>query len=135
MIATLLLAATTLAAPVRAGMVGHVAEARSRLLPELPVMPGLWESGSGFTVPLARGARLAETRLLGRAPDVQVQAYYARALAALGWRRQLGAPYLYRRGRERLVLRVGAHRAGGGVLTEALFVVTPEGAPAPRSSR
>ena len=135
MIAALLLAATTLAAPVRAGMGGHAVEAQSRLLPDLPVMPGLWESGSGFAVPLARGTRLAETRLLGRASDVQVQAYYARALLLAGWRQQAGAPYLYRRGRERLVLRVGAHRAGGGVLTEALFVVTPEGAPPPGPPR
>ena len=66
---------------------------------------------------------------------MQVQAYYARALLQAGWRRQAGAPYLYRRGRERLVMRIGVHRAGGGVLTEALFVVTPEGPPPPRPSR
>ena len=133
--AALLLAATTIAGPASASMGGHPAQPASRILPELPVMPGLWESGSGYVFPMAAGARLAETRLLGRTPDVQVRAFYARMLPRIGWRQQAGAPWLYRRGRERLVLHVGTHRAGGGVLAEALFVVTPDGAPAPRHSR
>ena len=103
----------------------------SRILPEVPVMAGLWESGSGFSFPMAAGARLAETRLVGRAPDVAVRAFYAQALPRAGWR-QGPAPYAFRRGRERLVLHVAPHRAGGGVLTEALFVVTPDPAAAAR---
>lgn len=124
-----LFAATTLSAvarpPPAAAMGGHAVQSVSRLLPELPVMPGLWESGTGFVFPMASNARLAETRLLGRAPEPQVRAFYARALVRLGWRQDARAPYLYSRRRERLVLHVGPHRAGGGVLTEALFVVTP----------
>jgi hypothetical protein len=100
----------------------------SRYVQELPVMEGLWESGSGFVFPVASGARLAETRLLGRVGDVEVRAFYARALPGAGWRQAPGAPYAFRRGRERLVLHVAPHLAGGGVLTEAVFVVTPDAA-------
>lgn len=117
-----------LSAPASAAPPPRAAPAStSRFMPELPVMPGLWESGSGYSYPLAPGARLAETRLVGRTAQAQVFTFYAGALAGAGWRRA-GAPWIYRRGRERLLLHLAPHRAAGSVQTEALFVVVPDAA-------
>lgn len=116
--------------------------AASRYVAELPVMAGLWESGSGYLYRLGPDARLAETRMVGRAAPPQVQSFYDGALASTGWRRT-GAPWAFRRGRERMILHVSPHGAAGSMQTEALFVVTPDAAgalalerhPAPRTPK
>ena len=101
----------------------------SAYIDDLPIMPGLAENDDGYVFDLFQGGRLAESRLAGDADVAVVRGFYAATLAQLGWRASANEPYVYRRGRERLIFLVediptrrGAPRRG----LEAVFVITPE---------
>jgi hypothetical protein len=105
-------------APVSAGP-----QRFSRWIEDLPVMPGLYETDGGYAFEVSKGGRLAEARLHGVVDPQVVRGFYAATLPALGWKAQTGAPYAYRRGRERLLLHVTPAKPRGIL---AVFVLTPE---------
>lgn len=105
----------------------------SSYIDDLPIMPGLAENDQGYAFDLFQGGRLAEARLAGEADAAVVRGFYAATLAQLGWRPAENEPYVYQRGRERLIFlvepqRSRAGRSGRGL--EAVFVITPDPRPA-----
>lgn len=101
----------------------------SAYIDDLPIMPGLMESDEGYVFDLFQGGRMAEARLWGEAEPAVVRGFYAATLAQLGWKASQSEPYVYRRGRERLIFLVEARRARSGRPArglEAVFVVTPD---------
>jgi hypothetical protein len=117
------------AAVPAAGSGGAFAEFSS-YIDDLPIMPGLTENDDGYAFDLFQGGRLAEARLAGAAEPAVVRGFYAATLAQLGWKASDTEPYVYHRGRERLIFLVEPRRARGrgrpprGL--EAVFVITPE---------
>jgi hypothetical protein len=112
----------------------------SNYIDDLPIMPGLSENDEGYAFDLFQGGRLAEARLGGEAEAAVVRGFYAATLAQLGWRASETEPYVYHRGRERLIFLVEPRRARTGKRPlkglEAVFVITPETrGPAPIESR
>jgi len=101
----------------------------SAYIDDLPIMPGLAESDEGYVFDLFEGGRMAEARLWGEAEPAVVRGFYAATLAQLGWKASQSEPYVYRRGRERLIFLVEARRSRSGRPArglEAIFVVTPD---------
>ncbi len=106
----------------------------SAYIDDLPIMPGLAENDEGYAFDLFQGGRLAEARLGGEADASVVRGFYAATLAQLGWKPSDAEPYVYHRGRERLIFlveprrarRTGARPPRG---LEAVFVITPDPAP------
>lgn len=102
----------------------------SNYIEDLPIMPGLAENQEGYAFDLDQGGRLAEARLAGDAEPAVVRGFYSATLAQLGWRASETDPYVYHRGRERLIFLVEPRRRrpGGRPLKglEAVFVITPE---------
>ena len=101
----------------------------SAYIDDLPIMPGLQENEDGYVFDLFQGGRLAESRLAGDADVAVVRGFYAATLAQLGWRASQGEPYVYHRGRERLIFLVEDRAPRGGRPQrglEAVFVITPE---------
>lgn len=112
----------------------------SAYIDDLPIMPGLNENDEGYAFDLFQGGRLAEARLGGEAEPAVVRGFYAATLAQLGWRASETEPYVYHRGRERLIFLVEPRRPKAGKRAlkglEAVFVITPETrGPAPLGSR
>jgi hypothetical protein len=111
-------------APVRGGT------EFSAYIEDLPIMPGLAENDEGYAFDLFQGGRLAEARLAGDAEAAMVRGFYAATLAQLGWKASANEPYVYHRGRERLIFLVEPRRAKGRGRAppglEAVFVITPE---------
>lgn len=112
----------------------------SNYIDDLPVMPGLAEDDQGYAFDLYQGGRLAEARLGGQAEAAVVRGFYAATLTQLGWRASETEPYVYRRGRERLIFLVEPRRARKGARPvrglEAVFVITPDaGGPSPVEMR
>lgn len=107
---------------------------------DLPIMPGLAENEEGYAFDLYQGGRLAEARLGGEADAAVVRGFYAATLTQLGWKPSDSEPYVYHRGRERLIFLVEprrARRAGArpprGL--EAVFVITPDPSPETPAAR
>ncbi len=104
-------------------------------------MPGLSETDQGYAFDLYQGGRLAEARLSGAADTSVVRSFYSATLTQLGWRPTVDDPYVYHRGRERLVFLVEPRKPAAGrpaaAVVEAVFVVTPDARPAeiPASQR
>jgi hypothetical protein len=102
----------------------------SSYIDDLPVMPGLAEDDQGYAFDLYQGGRLAEARLGGDAEAAVVRGFYAATLAQLGWRASETEPYVYHRGRERLIFLVEPRRQRKGQKAakglEAVFVITPD---------
>jgi hypothetical protein len=102
----------------------------SNYIEDLPIMPGLAEGDDGYAFDLFQGGRLAEARLAGQAEAAVVRGFYAATLAQLGWKASTTEPYVYHRGRERLIFLVEARRARGRARAprglEAVFVIAPE---------
>jgi hypothetical protein len=114
-----------------AGIVRSGAEAEfSSYIEDLPIMPGLAENDDGYAFDLYQGGRLAEARLAGDADAAVVRGFYAATLSQLGWKASEAEPYVYHRGRERLIFMVEPRRAKGRGRAprglEAVFVITPE---------
>lgn len=111
----------------------------SSYIDDLPIMPGLNENDEGYAFDLFQGGRLAEARLAGEADLAVVRGFYAATLAQLGWRASDTDPYVYHRGRERLMFLVEPSRARrgprGARSLEAVFLITPEATPAAAGSR
>ena len=104
------------------------AEAFSRWIEDLPVMPGLTETDGGYSFEIAQGGRLAEARLHGVVTEEVVRSFYASALPPLGWTAEASQPFLYHRGRERLIFHVSPAKPLGVL---AVFVLSPRaGGPA-----
>lgn len=100
----------------------------SAYIDDLPIMPGLAENEDGYAFDLFQGGRLAESRLAGEADAAVVRGFYAATLTQLGWRPSDAEPYVYIRGRERLIFLVEARRPAKGRAQkglEAVFVITP----------
>jgi hypothetical protein len=108
----------------------------SAYIDDLPIMPGLAEDDEGYAFDLFQGGRLAEARLGGEADPAVVRGFYAATLTQLGWRPSEAEPYVYHRGRERLIFLVEPRRARRGGRPprglEAVFVITPDPTPAAR---
>lgn len=103
-------------------------EVYSRWIEDLPVMPGLTETDGGYSFEIAQGGRLAEARLHGVVREEVVRSFYASALPPLGWTAEAAQPFLYHRGRERLIFHVSPAKPLGVL---AVFVLSPRsGAPA-----
>ena len=101
----------------------------STYIEDLPIMLGLTETTDGYVVDLYQGGRLAQTHLAGEADAQVVRGFYSATLAQLGWRASQGEPYVYHRGRERLIFLVEDRAPRGGKPQrglEAVFVITPE---------
>jgi hypothetical protein len=102
----------------------------SNYIEDLPIMPGLAEGDDGYAFDLFQGGRLAEARLAGEADSSVVRGFYAATLAQLGWKASASEPYVYHRGRERLIFLVEPRRARGRGRAprglQAVFVITPE---------
>ena len=102
----------------------------SNYIEDLPIMPGLAENDDGYAFDLFQGGRLAEARLAGQAEAAVVRGFYAATLSQLGWKASETEPYVYHRGRERLIFLVEPRRARGRGRAakglEAVFVITPE---------
>jgi hypothetical protein len=102
----------------------------STYIDDLPIMPGLSENDEGYAFDLFQGGRLAEARLAGDSEAAVVRGFYAATLAQLGWRASDTEPYVYHRGRERLIFLVEPRRPRRGQRTakglEAVFVITPD---------
>jgi len=98
------------------------ADAYSRWIEDLPVMPGLTETDGGYSFEIAQGGRLAEARLHGTASEEVVRSFYASALPPLGWQAEKSQPFLYHRGRERLIFHVSPAKPKGVL---AVFVLSP----------
>jgi hypothetical protein len=112
----------------------------SAYIDDLPIMPGLNENDEGYAFDLFQGGRLAEARLGGEAEATVVRGFYAATLTQLGWRASETEPYVYHRGRERLIFLVEPRRPRKGQKVvkglEAVFVITPDTrGPAPVSVR
>lgn len=112
----------------------------SAYIDDLPIMPGLNENDEGYAFDLFQGGRLAEARLGGEAEATVVRGFYAATLTQLGWRASETEPYVYHRGRERLIFLVEPRRPRKGQKAvkglEAVFVITPDSrGPAPVSAR
>lgn len=111
------------AQPVRAG------SQFSSYIDDLPIMPGLAEADEGYAFDLSQGGRLAEARLGGDADPAVVRGFYAATLTQLGWKPSDVEPYVYHRGRERLIFLVEPRRARSGGRPprglDAVFVITP----------
>lgn len=104
----------------------------SSYIDDLPIMPGLSENDQGYAFDLFQGGRLAEARLAGEADAAVVRGFYAATLSQLGWRAADNEPYVYQRGRERLIFLVEPrrNRAGRNLRgLEAVFVITPDPRP------
>ena len=101
------------------------AEIYSRWIEDLPVMPGLTETDGGYSFEIAQGGRLAEARLHGVVGGEVVRNFYASALPPLGWRAEPTQPFLYRRGRERLIFHVTPAKPLGVM---AVFILSPRAA-------
>ena len=101
----------------------------SSYIDDLPIMPGLAEDDEGYAFDLSQGGRLAEARLGGEADPAVVRGFYAATLTQLGWKPSDAEPYVYHRGRERLIFLVEPRRARRGARPprglEAVFVITP----------
>ena len=105
----------------------------SAYIEDLPVMPGLIEQGSGFSFEMHQGGRLAQARLAGAQDPERVRGFYASTLPSLGWRASTAEPFVYRRGRERLVLVIEPAPVGRAPRSastprqdlEAVFVLSP----------
>jgi hypothetical protein len=110
---------------------GEPGPAFSAVMDDLPIMPGLLEEEAGYAFELDRGGRLAEVRLTGEAEPATVRGFYAATLGQLGWKPSATEPYVYRRGRERLIFLIEPRRLrrGSGVAKglDVIFVVMPEG--------
>jgi hypothetical protein len=118
-------------------MAGRGGTEFSAYIDDLPIMPGLSENDEGYAFDLFQGGRLAEARLAGDAEAAVVRGFYAATLAQLGWKASDTEPYVYRRGRERLIFLVEPRRPRQGQRAvrglEAVFVITPDTqGPAPR---
>jgi len=102
----------------------------SSYIEDLPIMPGLAEGDDGYAFDLFQGGRLAEARLAGEAEAEVVRGFYAATLTQLGWKASGSEPYVYHRGREKLIFLVEPRRARGRGRAprglEAVFVITPE---------
>ena len=102
----------------------------SAYIDDLPIMPGLAENDEGYAFDLFQGGRLAEARMAGEAEAAVVRGFYAATLTQLGWRASDTEPYVYHRGRERLIFLVEPRRPRRGQRTakglEAVFVITPD---------
>lgn len=109
----------------------------SAYIDDLPIMPGLAENDEGYAFDLFQGGRLAEARLGGDADAAVVRGFYSATLTQLGWKPSADEPYVYNRGRERLIFLVEPRRVRPGARAmrglEAVFVVTP--APAQPATR
>jgi len=137
LVAVVLWSATARAATAPPGARGSQFSA---YIDDLPIMPGLSENTEGYAFDLFQGGRLAEARLGGEADPAVVRGFYAATLSQLGWKPSETEPYVYTRGRERLIFLVEARRptrAGArpprGL--DAVFVITPEPAPAVTAAR
>lgn len=100
----------------------------SNYIDDLPIMPGLVENDTGYSLDLDQGGRVAESRLAGEAEAAVVRGFYAATLSQLGWKASQAEPYVYHRGREILTFRVEPRKLGRGSVgrgLEAVFVVAP----------
>lgn len=102
----------------------------SAYIDDLPIMPGLAEDDEGYAFDLFQGGRLAEARLGGEADPAVVRGFYAATLTQMGWKPSSAEPYVYTRGREKLIFLVEPRRSRSGARParglEAVFVITPE---------
>ena len=132
-VGVLAVALWTTAGPARAqGQAARGAQFSS-YIDDLPIMPGLSENDQGYAFDLYQGGRLAEARLAGEADPAVVRGFYAATLTQLGWKASDNEPYVYQRGRERLIFLVEPRRGRGartGRGLEAVFVITPDPRPA-----
>lgn len=110
------LVAIACAAPV------HAQTAYFVQIEDLPVAPGLEESGDRFEL-AENGVRVLGSWASGRAEAEQVRSYYQSALPALGWAISIGGggenETIYLRGREQLSLSF--HQRGQELRLQALL--------------